>query len=135
MSGPDDRNHEEAEARQAALAVAGEISEHERQQPTVLQRVQRVLHRYPALAPLAFLAVMLVIFAFGNERFLTPFNASLIIQQVMFVGTLAIGQTIIILTAGVDLSVGAIAVFVSVIMGKLSADFGVPGVAALSSSR
>ncbi len=131
MSGPDDRNHEEAEARQAALAVTGEISEHERQRPTVLQRVQRVLHRYPALAPLAFLAVMLVIFAFGNERFLTPFNASLIIQQVMFVGTLAIGQTIIILTAGVDLSVGAIAVFVSVIMGKLSADFGVPGVAAL----
>ena len=49
----------------------------------------------------------------------------------MFVGTLAIGQTIIILTAGVDLSVGAIAVFVSVIMGKLSADFGVPGVGAL----
>ena len=77
---------------------------------------------------------MLVVFSFGNERFLTPFNASLIVQQVMFVGTLAIGQTIIILTAGIDLSVGAIAVFVSVIMGKLSADFGVPGVAALVSA-
>ena len=50
-------------------------------------------------APLTFLAVMIVIFSFGNERFLTPFNASLIVQQVMFVGTLAIGQTIIILTA------------------------------------
>ena len=37
---------------------------------------------------------------------------SLIIQQVIVVGTLAIGQTIIILTAGIDLSVGAIMVFV-----------------------
>lgn len=127
MSGPEDQRHEEA----AAIAVAGEISEHDRRAPTALQRIQRVLHKYPALAPLVFLGVMLVVFSFGNERFLTPFNMSLITQQVMFVGTLAIGQTIIILTAGIDLSVGAIAVFVTVIMGKLSADFGVPGILAL----
>jgi fructose transport system permease protein len=74
---------------------------------------------------------MLVIFSFMSDRFLQPFNMSLIIQQVTVVGTLAIGQTIIILTAGIDLSVGAITVFVSVIMAKLSADFGVPGIAAL----
>ena len=133
MSGPEDQRQKEVEAEQTALAVAGEITEADRQQPTGLQRLQRLLHKYPWLAPLVFLSVMLVIFSFGNERFLTPFNASLIVQQVMFVGTLAIGQTIIILTAGIDLSVGAIAVFVSVIMGKLSADFGVPGVAALGS--
>jgi fructose transport system permease protein len=132
MSGPEDERRDEASAEATALAVSGEISEHDRQDPTALQRVQRTLHKYPWLAPLVFLLVMLVVFSFGNERFLTPFNASLVIQQVMFVGTLAIGQTIIILTAGIDLSVGAIAVFVSVIMGKLSADFGVPGVAALA---
>jgi fructose transport system permease protein len=131
MSGPEDRRPEETSAEETALAVTGEITEADRQQPTGLQRLQRLLHRYPWLAPLAFLGIMLVIFSFGNERFLTTFNASLIVQQVMFVGTLAIGQTIIILTAGVDLSVGAIAVFVSVVMGKLSADFGVPGVGAL----
>ncbi len=131
MSGPGDRRPEEASPEQTALAVTGEITEADRQQPTTMQRLQRLLHRYPWLAPLAFLGIMLVIFSFGNERFLTPFNASLIVQQVMFVGTLAIGQTIIILTAGVDLSVGAIAVFVSVVMGKLSADLGIPGVGAL----
>ena len=131
MSGPEDRRQEEASAEATAAAVSGEITEFDRQQPTVLQRIQRTLHKYPALAPLFFLAFMLVIFAFGNERFLTPFNASLIVQQVMFVGTLAIGQTIIILTAGIDLSVGALAVFTSVVMGKLSADLGVPGFAAL----
>lgn len=131
MSGPEDREREEREASAAAAAVGGEISEHDRQRPTLLQRIQRTLHKYPALAPLIFLAVMLVVFSFGNERFLTPFNFSLVVQQVLFVGTLAIGQTIIILTAGIDLSVGAIAIFVSVVMGKLSADFGVPGIAAL----
>ena len=131
MSGPEDKRQEEASAEATAAAVSGEITEFDRQRPTVLQRIQRTLHKYPALAPLFFLGFMLIIFAFGNERFLTPFNASLIVQQVMFVGTLAIGQTIIILTAGIDLSVGALAVFTSVVMGKLSADFGVPGVAAL----
>jgi len=131
MSGPEDNKRKPVSTDTTAAAVTGEISEHDRQDPTVPQRIQRVLHKYPALAPLVFLGVMLFVFSFGNERFLTPFNMSLITQQVMFVGTLAIGQTIIILTAGIDLSVGAIAVFVSVIMGKLSADYGVPGVAAL----
>ena len=52
----------------------------------------------------------MIIFSIVSDRFLQPGNMSLIIQQVMVVGTLAIGQTIIILTAGIDLSVGAIMV-------------------------
>jgi fructose transport system permease protein len=49
----------------------------------------------------------------------------------MVVGTLGIAQTLIILTAGIDLSVGAIMVLSSIIMAKLSADQGVPGLFAL----
>ena len=133
MTGHDDRHEVEdtIRAELTAGAVAGEISEHDRHDPTLIQRVQRVLHRYPALGPLVFLVAMLVAFSFMSDRFLQPFNMSLIIQQVTVVGTLAIGQTIIILTAGIDLSVGAITVFASVIMAKLSADYGVPGMAAL----
>ena len=131
MSSPEDYGREAALAEAASAAMAGEISEHDRGDPTVVQRIQRVLHRYPALGPLIFLVTLLVAFSFMSDRFLQPFNMSLIIQQVTVVGTLAIGQTIIILTAGIDLSVGAITVFASVIMAKLSADYGVPGVAAL----
>ena len=131
MSGPEGRDRESAQAELTAAVVGGEISEHDRQRPTALQRIQRILHRYPALGPLFVLVMMLIAFSLMSDRFLQPFNMSLIIQQVTVVGTLAIGQTIIILTAGIDLSVGAITVFVSVIMAKLSADFGVPGVAAL----
>ncbi len=115
-----------------AAAVTGTIDEEERQAPSPLQRLQRLLHRYPALGPLFVLAVMATIFGLNSpERFLTAGNASLIIQQVAVIGTLAIGQTLIILTAGVDLSVGAIAVFTSLIMANLSAQFGVPGIVAL----
>jgi fructose transport system permease protein len=131
MSSPEDYGRESASAQATAAAVVGEISEQDRQEPSAVQRIQRVLHRYPALGPLIFLVVMLVAFSVMSDRFLQPFNMSLIIQQVTVVGTLAIGQTIIILTAGIDLSVGAITVFVSVIMAKLSADYGVPGIAAL----
>jgi fructose transport system permease protein len=134
MSGPqpEHRGEDHAAAEATAAAVAGEITEQERHQLTAAQRVQRVLHKYQALAPLIFLIFMLVVFSFMSDRFLQPFNMSLIIQQVTVVGTLAIGQTIIILTAGIDLSVGAITVFVSIIMAKVSADFGVPGIAALA---
>ncbi len=49
----------------------------------------------------------------------------------MVVGTLGIAQTLVILTAGIDLSVGAIMVLSSIMMAKLSADAGVPGLLAL----
>ena len=41
----------------------------------------------------------------SRDRFLQAQNLSLVLQQVMVVGVLAIGQTLIILTAGIDLSV------------------------------
>src|SRR5215203_331565 len=47
------------------------------------------------------------------------------------IGTLGIAQTLVILTAGIDLSVGAIMVLSSIVMAKLSADAGLPGVLAL----
>src|SRR5918992_1480940 len=67
----------------------------------------------------------------GADGFLEPANLSLIVQQVMVVGTLGIAQTLIILTAGIDLSVGAIMVLSSIVMAKLSADQGLPGLLAL----
>ena len=60
--------------------------------------------------------------------FLHRRNLSLIVQQVMVVGTLAIGQTLIILTAGIDLSCrrgdGAVG---SIVMAKMAADSALPG--------
>src|SRR5216683_3058845 len=57
------------------------------------------------IGPLGALVLAVVFFSTRSDRFLTSDNLSLVLQQVAVVGILAIGQTLIILTAGVDLSV------------------------------
>jgi fructose transport system permease protein len=94
-------------------------------------RVHDILHANATFGPLFVLLLAIVIFSIAADRFLEPANLSLIVQQVMVVGTLGIAQTLIILTAGIDLSVGAIMVLSSIVMAKLSADQGVPGFLAL----
>jgi len=97
----------------------------------VSTRIHDLLHANATLGPLFVLVLAVVIFSVTADRFLEPGNLSLIVQQVMVVGTLGIAQTLIILTAGIDLSVGAIMVLSSIVMAKLSADQGVPGLLAL----
>lgn len=94
---------------------------------TPLQRFQHILHKYPAIGPAIVLIGAVIVFTLLNERFISPANLSLITQQVAVVGVLALGQTLIILTAGIDLSVGAIMVLSSLVMAKLSANAGLPG--------
>jgi fructose transport system permease protein len=86
---------------------------------TFSQKMQAVLHKYPWLSSTMVLVVASITFSFFNENFLTPSNFSLILQQVAIVGAVATGQTLIILTAGIDLSCGAIAIFSSMAMAKL----------------
>jgi fructose transport system permease protein len=83
------------------------------------------------LGPLAALVVACLFFSIKSDRFLTGGNFSLIIQQVMVVGTLAIGQTLIILTAGIDLANGAIMAFGSIVMAKLAVTSGLPPLLAI----
>jgi fructose transport system permease protein len=98
---------------------------------TLASRVHDLLHRNATFGPLFVLLLAVVIFSVTADRFLQAGNLSLIVQQVMVVGTLGIAQTLIILTAGIDLSVGAIMVLSAMVMAKVSADSGVPGPLAL----
>jgi fructose transport system permease protein len=98
---------------------------------TLNTRVHDILHRNATLGPLFVLLLAVLYFSFTADRFLEPANLSLVVQQVMVVGTLGIAQTLVILTAGIDLSVGAIMVLSSIVMAKLSAEQGVPGLLAL----
>lgn len=85
----------------------------------------------PIVGPLVALVLACAFFATQSDRFLTGNNFSLVIQQVVVVGTLAIGQTLIILTAGIDLSNGMIMAFAQVLMGNLFIQNGVPPVLAI----
>ena len=91
--------------------------------------------KLPSIAKLGpFIALLMacVFFATQNDRFLTLQNFSLIMQQVMVVGVIAIGQTLIILTAGIDLSCGMVMALGGIVMTKLSADFGLPAPLAIA---
>ncbi|MER6384816.1 ABC transporter permease [Streptomyces sp. NPDC001250] len=86
----------------------------------------------PTTGPLVALLLACVFFSLSTEQFLTGGNFSLIVQQVMVVGTLAIGQTLIILTAGIDLSCGAVMAFGSIMMAKMAAEGTLPPLLAIA---
>ncbi|GGG85352.1 ABC transporter permease [Salipiger pallidus] len=90
-------------------------------------RLHDVLHSTPAIVPLIVLVSACVVFGLVlGSKFFSPFALTLILQQVQIVGVLAAAQALIILTAGIDLSVGAIAVLCSVVMGQVTFRYGVP---------
>jgi fructose transport system permease protein len=102
-----------------------------RQRSSPLERVQHVLHANPILGPVAVLVVAVLAFALTVDRFLSAANLSLVLAQVTVIAVIALGQTLIILTAGIDLSAGAIAVFSSILMANLATGAGLPGFLAL----
>ena len=83
-----------------------------------LRRVLRVLTT-PTFGPLIVLFGFAIFFSIATNTFLATDNFSIILQQSVIIGTLAIGQTIIILTAGIDLAVGGIAVMGTIVAGSL----------------
>ncbi|MFI9748764.1 ABC transporter permease [Streptomyces collinus] len=96
--------------------------------PTTVRR----LLTQPTTGPLVALLLACVFFSVSTDQFLTGGNFSLIVQQVMVVGTLAIGQTLIILTAGIDLSCGAVMAFGSIVIAKMAAEGSVPPLVAIA---
>ena len=84
------------------------------------------------LGPVLALLAACAFFATRSDRFLSGDNFSLILQQVMVVGVIAIGQTLVILTAGVDLSCGMVMALGGVVMTTLATRHGVPVPAAVA---
>lgn len=78
----------------------------------------------PLLGSVIALLVAIIVFSVIAPRFLAPGNLSLILQQSVVIGILAVAQTLIILTAGIDLSIGAIAVLGTVVLAQAGGAFG-----------
>ncbi|MFV0453103.1 MAG: ABC transporter permease [Propioniciclava sp.] len=112
-------------------STSAAAAEFARRQHTPLERVRHLLHGHPWLSPLLILVVTTLVFAALNPRYLAPSAQSLLFQQVAVIACLAIGQTLVILTAGIDLSVGASAILSMMVMASLAADQGVHPLVAL----
>ncbi|CAN7674412.1 ABC transporter permease [Trinickia sp. LjRoot230] len=81
--------------------------------------------------PLIALIAACAFFITQSHRFLSFQNFSLILQQTMVVAVIAIGQTLVVLTAGIDLSCGMVMAFGSIVMTKFAMNLGVPPVLAI----
>ncbi len=104
--------------------IVAEIDDHHQ---TIGQKIQHTLHQTPSLVPLIVLLLSILIFGLLlGSKFFSPFAMTLILQQVQIVGIVAAAQSIVILTAGIDLSVGAIMVLSSVVMGQFTFRYGLP---------
>jgi fructose transport system permease protein len=80
----------------------------------------------PAAGPFVALILAVAIFSVTTDTFLTTNNFSLVLQQAVVIGTLALGQTLIILTGGIDLANGAIMVMGTIVMAKYAVGGGNP---------
>jgi len=72
--------------------------------PSVEALVWKAIGRF---APLIFLVVLMLIFSILEPNFLNPTNLFNVMRQISITGLIALGMTFVILTAGIDLSVGS----------------------------
>ncbi len=93
---------------------------------STLKKIQHWLHQTPSAVPMIVLIAAIIVFGFLSENFFKAGTLSTILQQIAVVGIIGCAQTIVVLTAGIDLSVGAIAVFSSVLMGQMTFRYGIP---------
>lgn len=93
---------------------------------TRLQWIERKMLSRPLIGPTAVLIIAIIVFSIVSPNFGTLNNFSLILQQVQVVAMLGIAQTLIILTAGIDLSVAAVMLLSQVAMGKFAVAMGLP---------
>lgn len=89
-----------------------------------IAQVRRWLHAHPTASPAIVLGLAVLYFSLNTDRFMTATSISTVLAQVMIIGTLALAQTLVILTAGIDLSVGSMTVLSAAVMGKLAVVWG-----------
>ncbi len=112
----------EATLTKADTAVAA----FEKDDRSLIPVIRGYLRRFPTLIPALVLFVSIVAFSIIAPRFLGMGALSTVLKQVTVTGFVALAQTLVILTAGIDLSVGAILVVASLIMGNLAVISGLP---------
>lgn len=118
----------EATLNKADTAVAS----FEKDDKTFIHILRNFLRRNPTMIPALVLILSILIFGLIQPRFLGMGALSTVLKQVTVTGFIALAQTLIILTAGIDLSVGAILVVSSLVMANLAVFSGVPVILAIA---
>ncbi|MET7393866.1 ABC transporter permease [Dactylosporangium sp. NPDC005572] len=80
-------------------------------------------------AELAFAVLVVALVAVAattSESFLTQTNLTNLLKQMVTIGLLAFGMLVVILTGGIDLSVGSVVAFAGIVTAGLAADLPIP---------
>nr|WP_277750082.1 ribose ABC transporter permease [Falsirhodobacter deserti] len=81
----------------------------------------------PLALPLIGLIVVSVLMGFASDNFFSVSNIFNVLRQVSIIAILAVGMTFVILTGGIDLSVGAVMALAGTIAAGLMVNMGMPG--------
>ena len=92
----------------------------------VLGTLQRLSRQIPGTGPLLGLLALILVLALLSDRFLTLGNLFNILQQIAVLATLALGVTAVIITRGIDLSVGSVLALGAAVAGWTFAEAGLP---------
>jgi len=85
----------------------------------------------PEILTLIGFLVLCIFFSIVSSEFLTGSNITNVIRQVSINGILAVGMTFVILTGGIDLSVGSVMAFTGTIMVGMMVNSGLPPIIAV----
>ena len=81
---------------------------------------------YKKYAILGVLFILVTFFSISTNAFLTTGNLLNVARQVSMLGISAVGMTCVIMTSGIDLSVGSVMAIVNIIGALLMTQFGLP---------
>jgi ribose transport system permease protein len=83
---------------------------------TTTERRRDLIQKFAALGSLA---VLITVFAFTSRAFFTTSNALTVALQVCTIAYLGVGMTVVIITGGIDLSVGSVLALAGVLAALL----------------
>ena len=84
------------------------------------------IFKAPEAALFMVIVALIIFLSLATDHFFTIFNITNIFKQASIIGIIAIGATIVIISGGIDLSVGAIAGFSAMILALILKNFEIP---------
>ena len=112
---------------EAKLGAADKtVAQFDRDDKTTVAKLRGFLRDNPTMIPALVLIISVLGFGIANSRFLGLGALTTVLQQVTVTGFVALAQSVVILTAGIDLSVGEILILSSLVMGNLAVMSGMP---------
>lgn len=93
-----------------------------------MKTIFKKLSRSTILFIILFILIYAAVLSVVSPNFLTPYNVGIIFKQMSFIGIAALGQTLVLIIAGIDLSIGSTACLGGIFFALLMTQTGIPAI-------